>query len=613
MAKSQFRTQLLEYVRHELEEDFDALSSPERSKVMTRFYVRKIVQPVNPGLIPDDDEELDACLVDGSGDCGVDFISRDGNTVLIVQAKYSSTKKGRRSSEDGNDFEAFRSVPTSLYNLRRRGRANEALLEAIQDIDWENDEFLLRYITLRQPTQNALTQSEWLIHPVPDLPDLLDRSSVELLTESKLNIALRDAASAEHGPPSSVDLWFPDNGDEGRYWFLNGPRPVLVGRIQASQLAELFRKNKSALFALNLRNYIGDNQTNKQIKETALDRPKDFFFFNNGISALASNIERVDDTTVKCEDFSIINGAQTVRSLVKAQAQPDGTTKAQQAMVLIRVTQVSKKRTPAEQGFLDQVTKYNNTQTAIKLADFRSNDSIQRDLRGRWNSLKSRSGRKWIYKNKRSGEPTKGKITIKMEEFTKTIYSFLFGPPDMHGGTKHLFDPSRDGGGYFQLFGDPESGEIYTKLTSAQFQRFVGIWFLCEYAKAGWKQSKKSEGDEIIGALERRWLVYYALGSAMRKMYAAKNEDLESALKSLADPGWTDPVDQKTGEKIRLVVDRYLALAYKTMKKAYKTSLKGTGFVHRNWFRSSQTLRDIDAELDYLSDIMSDNWSSYQL
>ena len=60
---------------------------------MTRFYVRKIVQPVNPGLIPDDDEELDACLVDGSGDCGVDFISRDGNTVLIVQAKYSSTKK----------------------------------------------------------------------------------------------------------------------------------------------------------------------------------------------------------------------------------------------------------------------------------------------------------------------------------------------------------------------------------------------------------------------------------------------------------------------------------------------------------------------------------------
>ena len=58
MAKSQFRTQLLEYVSHELEKDFDALSPPERSKMMTRFYVRKIVQPLNPGLIPDDDEEL---------------------------------------------------------------------------------------------------------------------------------------------------------------------------------------------------------------------------------------------------------------------------------------------------------------------------------------------------------------------------------------------------------------------------------------------------------------------------------------------------------------------------------------------------------------------------
>ena len=117
-------------------------------------------------------------------------------TTLFSSCRRSTrgTKKGRRSSEDGNDFEAFLGVPTYLYNLRRGGRASEALLEAIQDIDWGNDEFLLRYITLRQPTQNALTQSEWPIHPVPALPDLVERSSVDLLTESKLNIALRDAA-----------------------------------------------------------------------------------------------------------------------------------------------------------------------------------------------------------------------------------------------------------------------------------------------------------------------------------------------------------------------------------------------------------------------------------
>ena len=316
---------------------------------------------------------------------------------------------------------------------------------------------------------------------------------------------------------------------------------------------------------------------------------------------------------MRCSDFSIINGAQTIRSLVKAQAQPDGKEKAKQAMVLIRVTRVSKKRTPTEQKFLDRVTKYNNTQTAIKLADFRSNDSIQRDLRDRWNNVKSRSGKKWIYKNKRSGEPNKGKIPIRMEEFTKTIYSFRFGPADMHGGTKHLFDPSRDQGGYFQLFGDRESGEIYTKLTAEQFQISIGTWFLCEYAKAGWKQAKKSDRDNLIGALERRWLVYYALGSAMRRTYAAKNGNLESALKSLADPSWDDSRNQKAGEKTRRVVDSYLALTYKVMNKVYKISSKENGFAHRNWFRSLQTLQDIDAELDYLSDVMPDNWSSYQL
>ncbi len=39
---------------------------------------------------------------------------------------------------------------------------------------------------------------------------------------------------------------------------------------------------------------------------------------------------------------------------------------------------------PAEVSFVREVTKYNNTQNAVKIADFRSNDRVQKDLAHRF-------------------------------------------------------------------------------------------------------------------------------------------------------------------------------------------------------------------------------------
>jgi len=39
-----------------------------------------------------------------------------------------------------------------------------------------------------------------------------------------------------------------------------------------------------------------------------------------------------------------------------------------------------------------------------------------------------------------------------MEEFTKTLYAFQYGPDDVYGGTGHVFDATAEGG-YAKLFG----------------------------------------------------------------------------------------------------------------------------------------------------------------
>jgi hypothetical protein len=61
-----------------------------------------------------------------------------------------------------------------------------------------------------------------------------------------------------------------------------------------------------------IRNYIGDTATNKAIRKTAVENPQEFFFFNNGISALAENVEphETDKRILRCKNLSIVNGAQ---------------------------------------------------------------------------------------------------------------------------------------------------------------------------------------------------------------------------------------------------------------------------------------------------------------
>ena len=130
--------------------------------------------------------------------------------------------------------------------------------------------------------------------------------------------------------------------------------------------------------------------------------------------------------TLICEGLSIINGAQTVRSLHKAHTIKPAS--ARDVQVLVRVTEFSGKKAQEEQEFLDNVTKYNNTQNAIKLSDFRSNDKVQFDIRKRFGALPTVGGRRFLYKNKRSGERESNCIVIGMEEFVKTLYAFLFGP-----------------------------------------------------------------------------------------------------------------------------------------------------------------------------------------
>jgi len=608
--KPLFVEQFRDYVEDSLQESFDELNDVARSKYMARYFAECILSPKNPALLPSAEEDIVAFVVDGKGDQGVDFICREGGVVLIVQAKYSGggRKTARRRPEEPADFDSFRNVLSRLWNFRNL-EMNEPLREAAAEIDWDKDRFQLYYITVRQLAANQARVAERNVTPMADLPDLLERTELQLLDETKLNQELRDTLSLDVSEPWIAELMFTENEDSPPWTRLGSDdgRGCYVGRVSGAQLAVLFTQHKSSLFALNIRNYIGDTATNRAIRKTAMERAEEFFFFNNGISALAESIEphKANKRILRCKNLSIVNGAQTVRSLHKTQIlNPEAARKVQ---VLIRLTETDSKKTTAEQEFLDSVTRYNNTQNAIRISDFRSNDKIQRDIRTRFSALPSLGGKKFSYKNKRSGPGERdakrgSEISIGMEEFTKTLFAFLFGPDDVYGGTGYVFDSTTEGG-YARLFG--RGGEVLPSLGNETFEFYAGVWFVCSCGKEWWREeSRKSKHS----ALERRWMFYFALGAVLRKAYEGSEEQYRSDLRKLSHTGWMG--DGPTGANQK-VIFRLSRMAFQVLRQAYDESVK-TGGSHRNWFRSEATLLLIKNKVADSWDLVAEHADDYR-
>jgi hypothetical protein len=245
---------------------------------------------------------------------------------------------------------------------------------------------------------------------------------------------------------------------------------------------------------------------------------------------------------------------------------------------------------PLEVPFVAEVTRFNNTQNALKIADFRSNDAVQKDLARKFEEL-NLMGRKYEYKNKR-GDKKRGTIAVAMEDFTKAVFAFKFGPDDMYGGTSKLFDTSA-GGQYTKVFQHPDE-----PLPHAQFTVLAGTFLACDYVKALWEKHRKelrAQDKTMHPALERKNLIYFAIGELLRESYSRQKEDLNHDIAKLAKPNdWLADANSKPSAALRKAFD----ISGKVLRQQYDNKKTNPDFKHRNWFRDSATLSDIRNGLD---------------
>lgn len=169
-----------------------------------------------------------------------------------------------------------------------------------------------------------------------------------------------------------ASTWVKESGD--------GWEGVLTS-VPATWLSDLNHHYGDQLFSANVRGYMPSRRTarniNYNMEQTARQQPGRFWAFNNGITALVSDVSAVARSgRLRITGISVVNGAQTTGALAKVSS---GDLKT--ARVMIRFVKA------VDSGIVDDIIKYNNSQNPIKPSDFRSSDRHQDRLRAEFRQI----------------------------------------------------------------------------------------------------------------------------------------------------------------------------------------------------------------------------------
>ena len=226
----------------------------------------------------------------------------------------------------------------------------------------------------------------------------------------------------------------------------------IVTTVKGSWLHALYRKYKTDLFSANLRGYLGsresDSNINNGIKTTASDQPKNFYVYNNGITALVLDYSLGKRTKsgrrLKINGISIVNGAQTTGSIGSLPESPPD-----DLQVSIRFVKASK------DSIISNVVRFNNSQNKLQAADFRSTDAIQERLRTEFDSVPDAE-----YEGGRRGGASDA---IKRSKFTLPSYTVGQSLAAFHGDPVTAYDKKSE-----LWTNEKNYRQIFTDRTSAR-------------------------------------------------------------------------------------------------------------------------------------------------
>lgn len=346
----------------------------EKSDAERRNYqlTRSLAALVLESVYSASEESLYKRIVDGFDDNGIDgiFYNSQEKNLSIIQTKWISNGNSGLQLGDIHKFlQGVKDIVNAKFECFNaetkllQSEINTALMDpntritlcivatTTQPIPDESKKILDEYME----EQNSVEEQFFLeYYDLKKLHNLIKKSSQEGFVEADILLS--------------------------NWYEIRSPEKAIGGQISGEDLSNLLDINGPSLFSPNIRYFLGRTEVNDSIYESLKTEPDKFWYFNNGVTAISSNIAKVPlggsskaTGLFKCSGYSIVNGAQTVGTLHRAknEGNPIG-----DVIVNLRIIEVKEEN----QSFGVSVTRKNNTQNRIDSRDFISLDTNQKRI-----------------------------------------------------------------------------------------------------------------------------------------------------------------------------------------------------------------------------------------
>ncbi len=386
------------------------------------------------------DDELKAILeLDGAGDLSLDGVYKDedAETVVLIQSRFHEKATTIGDDELNGFLSCLKKVLDPEIVVASKNElitdAHRIIKEAVEK-EWAlrfvfvssgylsdaGNLFRERFASSTEVLDSVQIKKNFDVYDIDGLQNLYEShlSPARLNTDVTLSVPIEDRVI------SSV-----------------GGFRVLVGCIPAAELVAAFDQHQYALFKLNPRGPL-QATVNKHILATLEDTNKKrlFFHLNNGVTAVCDTLAEGEGESVAIRGFQIVNGCQTTVTLKKAAAIVEGD---REIKVLLRVIE-------GLAGVKDEIATATNTQSRLSAQDFKSNDSLQQDLknqfdampepifyepkRGDWETVEASDRKRY------QDAGTKLFRRIKMKDLAQATLAFLGQPGDAKDNSRSIFE-----------------------------------------------------------------------------------------------------------------------------------------------------------------------------
>jgi hypothetical protein len=337
-----------------------------------QFLTRSLAAFAIAELASVDDKIAASSVVDGSNDNGIDafYFDTGEHVCYLVQSKWSKT--GTNSIELGEMLKFIQGVNDLLSgSMDKFGKLQKKKQDVESALADSTAKFVLVVAYTGEPALAHEVQAP-LDKLIKELNDVSDLVSYTVLRQGNIYSIVAEAAQGQ-----SINLTIMLH----EWGMITEPYKSVYGQVLLGDIIK-WKQFGQKLYSGNLRGFKGSTEVNEAIINTMRQSPQHFWYFNNGITVVCQTLAKQPLGTgsrtsgvFDCEGASVVNGAQTVGSIIAASS--GGENGFHQARVLVRL--ISLEGGPP--NFDSEIARAVNTQNRIERKDFAALDPEQDRLR----------------------------------------------------------------------------------------------------------------------------------------------------------------------------------------------------------------------------------------